>query len=130
MRAVTIAVDGNSVLSRLVKCDKDRDIAVLDTPVRDKRFAMFNENNSGERLGENVLALGFPFYGVLTSSINLITGNISSLPGVQDDDNAYQITAPIQAGNSGGPVINQRGRVASVAQSELMGKRLLGVHQW
>ncbi|MCB1756311.1 MAG: trypsin-like peptidase domain-containing protein [Gammaproteobacteria bacterium] len=117
--AVTIAVDGDTVLTRLVKGDQERDIAVLESPVRNPHYALFNENANGERLGENVLALGFPLYGVLSSSINLTTGNISSLLGVQDDENVYQITAPIQAGNSGGPVINQRGLVAGVVQSKL-----------
>lgn len=117
--AVTIAVDGDSFLTRLVKGDKERDIAVLETPVKNGHFALFNESTNGERLGENVFALGYPLYGVLSSSINLTTGNISSLLGVQDDENVYQITAPIQAGNSGGPVINQRGLVAGVVQSKL-----------
>lgn len=117
--AITVSVAGDSYISRLVKTDRDRDIAILATDYHTPTFALFNENTKGERLGENVLALGYPLYGVLSSSINLTTGNISSMLGVKDDENVYQITAPIQAGNSGGPVINQRGLVAGVVQSKL-----------
>lgn len=117
--AITVSVGGSSYLSRLVKTDRERDIAILATDSTTQKFALFNENTKGERLGENVLALGYPLYGVLSSSINLTTGNISSMLGVKDDENVYQITAPIQAGNSGGPVINQRGLVAGVVQSKL-----------
>lgn len=117
--AITVLVEGSSYLSRLVKTDRDRDIAILSTGHKTQNFALFNANTKGERLGENVLALGYPLHGVLSSSINLTTGNISSMLGVKDDENVYQITAPIQAGNSGGPVINQRGLVAGVVQSKL-----------
>lgn len=117
--AITVSVDGRSLLSSLVKTDQDRDIAILATGYNTLQYALFNANTQGERLGENVLALGYPLYGVLSSSINLTTGNISSMLGVKDDENVYQITAPIQAGNSGGPVINQRGLVAGVVQSKL-----------
>lgn len=117
--AVTIAIDGESYFSRIVNRDREKDIAVLETGLNTSVFAHFNENNSGERLGENILTLGYPLYGVLSSSINLTTGNISSMLGVKDDDNVYQITAPIQAGNSGGPVLNQKGLVAGVVQSKL-----------
>ncbi len=116
---VTIAREGESILSRLVKSDNERDIAVLETDFKTNRYAYFNENTKGERLGERILTLGYPLHGVLSSSVNLTTGNISSLLGVQDDENVYQITAPIQAGNSGGPLINQRGLVAGVVQSKL-----------
>ncbi len=117
--AITVSVDGSSYLSHLVKTDRDRDIAILATGYDTQNFAFFNANTKGERLGENVLALGYPLHGVLSSSINLTTGNISSMLGVKEDENVYQITAPIQAGNSGGPVINQRGLVAGVVQSKL-----------
>lgn len=117
--AVTIAVNGETLISDLIISDADHDIAVLSTDRPQAHFARFNDSPRGERLGEEVMALGYPLYGVLSSSINLTTGNISSLLGVQDDESVYQITAPIQAGNSGGPLLNQRGLVAGMVQSKL-----------
>lgn len=117
--AVTIAVNGETLLSDLLISDADHDIAVLSTHRPQSHYARFNDSPRGERLGEEVMALGYPLYGVLSSSINLTTGNISSLLGVQDDETVYQITAPIQAGNSGGPLLNQRGLVAGMVQSKL-----------
>ena len=117
--AVTVALDGETFLSQIVSQDREKDIAVLETGLPTRKYASFNADNSGERLGENILTLGYPLYGVLSSSINLTTGNISSMLGMKDDENVYQITAPIQAGNSGGPVLNQKGLVAGVVQSKL-----------
>jgi S1-C subfamily serine protease len=117
--AITVGVGGKLITSNTLMVDKKRDIAVLDTHLHAEHYAIFNETLVGERLGEHILTLGYPLHGVLSTSVNLTTGNISSLLGVKDDENVYQITAPIQAGNSGGPVINQKGLVAGVVQSKL-----------
>ena len=117
--AVTVYLNGKTIESKLIKSDKKKDVAVLATDHQSARYALFNDSIGGERLGEAVMTLGYPLHGVLSSSLNLTTGNISSLLGVKDDDNVYQISAPIQPGNSGGPVINQRGLVAGVVQSKL-----------
>ncbi|HBR97425.1 MAG TPA: hypothetical protein DD979_08605 [Gammaproteobacteria bacterium] len=117
--ALTIDIGGQPHTAHIVNSDAERDIAVLATGYTSPRHARFNATHKGERLGEHILTLGYPLHGVLSSSINLTTGNISSMLGIQDDTNVYQITAPIQAGNSGGPVINQRGLVAGIVQSKL-----------
>jgi hypothetical protein len=76
-------------------------------------------DNLRVKLGQSVFAAGFPLQGLLASSLNLTTGNISALAGVQDDARMFQITAPVQPGNSGGPLLDQTGNVVGVVTSKL-----------
>lgn len=71
------------------------------------------------RLGENIIAIGFPLQGIMSSSINLTTGTVSSLAGLRDDTRIIQFTAPIQPGNSGGPLLDQSRNVVGIVTSKL-----------
>jgi S1-C subfamily serine protease len=51
--------------------------------------------------------------------VNVTTGNISALAGIGDDASKYQITAPVQPGNSGGPLLDQFGNVVGVVVATL-----------
>ena len=62
---------------------------------------------------------GFPLQGLLASSLSLTTGSLSALAGLGDDAGMFQFTAPVQPGNSGGPVLDQDGQVIGVVQSKL-----------
>ncbi|WP_062227326.1 serine protease [Aureimonas frigidaquae] len=71
------------------------------------------------RLGEDILALGFPLRSILADSLNVTRGNVSSLLGLMNDANYLQISAAVQPGNSGGPVIDLAGRVVGVVTAKL-----------
>ncbi len=58
-------------------------------------------------------------HGLLTSDINVTTGTISALAGPGDDRRIFQITAPVQPGNSGGPVLDASGHVVGVVVARL-----------
>ena len=58
------------------------------------------------RLGEAVMVFGFPLSGSLSSGGNFTSGNVSALRGLRDAAGEIQITAPVQPGNSGGPVMD------------------------
>jgi TPR repeat protein len=70
-------------------------------------------------LGESVTSYGFPLGPVLSSSGNLTSGAVSSVTGFQGNAKSFQITAPEQAGNSGGPVVDESGAVIGVVASKL-----------
>lgn len=76
-------------------------------------------SSRGPRLGEDVLALGYPLRSILADSLNVTRGNISSLLGLMNDPRYLQISAPIQPGNSGGPLIDLAGRVVGVVTAKL-----------
>ena len=70
-------------------------------------------------LGESATVFGFPLGGALSSTGNFTTGVVSSLRGFKDAAGEIQITAPVQPGNSGGPVLDRAGAVIGVVQSKL-----------
>src|SRR5258707_896964 len=55
--------------------------------------------------GEQVIAYGFPLRGALADEGNLTIGNVSAMRGLNNDPNEIQISAPVQPGNSGGPLL-------------------------
>jgi S1-C subfamily serine protease len=73
----------------------------------------------GPRVGEGVVAIGFPFKGLLSSDAIVTTGAISALAGIRNDRRSIQITAPVQPGNSGGPVLGENGSVVGVVVGKL-----------
>jgi hypothetical protein len=70
-------------------------------------------------LGEAVSVFGFPLAGTLSSSGNFTGGLVSSLQGLRNAAGEIQITAPVQPGNSGGPVMDASGLIVGVVQSKL-----------
>lgn len=70
-------------------------------------------------LGEDISTFGYPLQQILSPTIHMTKGNVSSLAGLSGNTGLFQMTAPIQPGNSGGPVINKAGEVVGVATSTL-----------
>lgn len=58
------------------------------------------------KVGDAVVAFGFPLPDVLSSEGNVSTGVLSATSGLQDDPRFIQISAPVQPGNSGGPLFD------------------------
>jgi len=47
------------------------------------------------------------------------SGNISALDGLRNDISHFQLTAPVQAGNSGGPVVDEQGALVGIVVAKL-----------
>jgi serine protease Do len=109
--------------------DEANDLAVLRVLPKD-RGAIPNVTpiavvDSGDvRLGEQVYTLGFPLGSILGESPKVTEGTISALVGLQDDPRTLQISVPVQPGNSGGPLIDARGRVVGIVVASLSAKAL------
>jgi SOS response associated peptidase (SRAP)/Trypsin-like peptidase domain len=71
------------------------------------------------RLGEPAFVFGYPLSGLLSSAGNFTSGSISSLSGLGDDISKLQISAPVQPGNSGGPLLDLYGNVVGVVVAKL-----------
>ncbi|HEV2504788.1 MAG TPA: trypsin-like peptidase domain-containing protein [Mesorhizobium sp.] len=69
---------------------------------------------SPTRLGEDIVAIGYPLMGLLSDSIKVTTGNVNSLAGLRNDTRYIQISTPIQPGNSGGPIIDRDGYLLGI----------------
>ena len=115
---VTVVYAGKSYEASVLAKDANSDLALLETNIPNAQPASFSRL-SRARLGEAVTAAGYPLQGLLSKSLNVTGGNISALAGLGDDAKHLQITAPLQPGNSGGPLLDASGNVVGVAASKL-----------
>jgi S1-C subfamily serine protease len=112
-------LDGTPVALRTVSDDETNDLALLQTPTPVRDSAAIRGN--AIRSGDAVIAIGYPFHGLLTSDFTVTTGIVSSLSGIFNDTRRLQISAPVQPGNSGGPLLDTSGNVIGVVTSKLNG---------
>ena len=103
----------------IIDIDPGSDLALLRNPAASEMPALTLRQGRGVRLAENILVAGYPLTGLLSSGLNVTTGSVSALAGFGDDRRRIQITAPLQPGNSGGPVLDQSGNVVGVVVSKL-----------
>lgn len=115
-QAVFIRIENEMRPATIIARDVNNDLAVLRS---DLKAAAAANIRIAVRQGENIWAFGFPLSDVLAKSGNITPGVISATAGLLDDSRFLQITAPIQAGNSGGPLLDQRGNVVGVVTSKL-----------
>ncbi len=102
---------------RLVSSDETNDLALLQAPGSFKEVAAIGDK--AIRSGDSVVAIGYPFHGLLTSDFTVTTGIVSSLSGVLNDTRYLQISAAVQPGNSGGPLLASSGEVVGVVAAKL-----------
>ncbi len=69
------------------------------------------------KVGERVFTVGYPAPGVLGASAKYSEGAIAALSGPQGDESYLQFSAPLQPGNSGGPLVTERGEVVGIVSS-------------
>jgi S1-C subfamily serine protease len=117
-RALRVVHGEQAQDGRVLAIDRDQDLAAVRTDLR-VPAALPLRSGPGLRLGESVVAFGFPLAGSLSREGNLTTGNISALAGLRDDARYLQITAPVQPGNSGGPLVDEGGNVIGVITAKL-----------
>jgi S1-C subfamily serine protease len=68
---------------------------------------------------EPVLVFGYPLSEALSSAGNTTLGNVTALAGLRDDSRYIQISAAVQPGNSGGPAVDEAGRLMGVVVAKL-----------
>jgi S1-C subfamily serine protease len=104
--------------AQVVAADKQNDLALLKVDTRPAAIATLRGNRA-VRPGENVVAYGFPLNGLVSSGGVLTTGTVNALAGLSDDTRYFQISAPLQPGNSGGPLLDTTGTVIGVNSASL-----------
>jgi S1-C subfamily serine protease len=114
---------GQEMPARVLASDRERDLALLEVPNEAGPPLPFRRDGNIRR-GEGVVTYGFPLAGLLSSGPTLTTGEISALAGLGDNQRQYQISAPVQPGNSGGPLLDMSGNVVGVIVSKLNAQRV------
>lgn len=128
---VVQGVNGSSVeyKAEVVSVDKNNDLALIR--INDYRFDGFGPipyaiRNSMCDVGEDVFVLGYPMTSYMGEEIKLTNGIVSSKSGYQGDITTYQISAPVQPGNSGGPMFDKNGNIVGVVNAGIPGADNVG----
>lgn len=106
----------------VVATDKTNDIAILK--INDASFKGFGGipykiKSTTSEVGESVWALGYPMTDIMGDEVKFTDGKISAKSGVDGMTNVYQISVPIQPGNSGGPLFDMNGNIVGITSSGL-----------
>lgn len=125
-RIEVIFDNGKTELAELTAQDREHDLALL-TVLSKEPHQILRPTSTEAGLGCPVFTLGFPQIDIMGTRPKLATGVISSLSGIRDDLRTYQISVPVQAGNSGGPLLNHQGEVVGVVAAKLNAAK---VFQW
>ena len=111
-----IKVDGSNAVVK--SFDTTNDLALLQVESLPASVPDFRSGR-GIRLGDGVTVAGYPLRSVLGSGLNVVTGTVASLSGIKNNSSRLQITAPVNSGNSGGPLFDSFGRVVGVIVSKI-----------
>src|SRR6266568_4988506 len=114
---VRLATQHGLIAARVVKVDAANDLAILKA--EGNFSALPVASSRGVKLGATAATVGFPNIGLQGFAPKLAKGEIASLAGAQDDPRHFQISAPIQPGNSGGALVDERGNVIGVVVAKL-----------
>ncbi len=117
-RAIEVLSSRNRMPASILDVDATADLALLSVQGLPSDVAKLRTDSSLD-LGEQVMVFGFPLAGALSSAGNFTIGNVSGLMGLNDAAGQIQITAPVQPGNSGGPILDDKGQLVGVVRSKL-----------
>lgn len=114
---VRLVTSAGLISAKVVKVDAANDLALLKA---EGKFASLPVSPSRPvKLGATVLTVGFPNIGLQGFAPKLAKGEIASLSGAGDDARYFQISVPVQPGNSGGALVDERGNVVGVVSAKL-----------
>lgn len=121
---VSIVRDGDwkHYSAKVVLSDKQNDLSILkidDTSFQPLPPLPYNFSTTIKDTGSEVFTLGYPIADVMGDEVKFTDGKISSKTGIQGDVTVYQISVPIQPGNSGGPLFDDKGSIVGITSSGL-----------
>ena len=121
-KEATITLDGARAHADVIKADEKADLALLK--LRDKlpdsaTTLTFRERGHAYSMGEDVFTIGYPLSRLLGNSARMTKGLLSATTGLRDDPNQIQVSAEIQPGNSGGPLLDHEGHILGVVQQTM-----------
>jgi S1-C subfamily serine protease len=114
---VRLVTSDGIIIAKVVKVDAANDLALLKAQ---GKFAPLPVVSSrAVKMGSTMATVGFPNIGLQGVAPKLAKGEIAALSGAQDDPRYFQISVPVQPGNSGGALVDERGNVVGVVAAKL-----------
>lgn len=119
--ALSIRFGTETLSAELVAQSEAHDLAVLGIA---KPIGVAPTIRTSAAQGEDVTVAGYPLAGLLSDDLIVTSGQVNSLAGLRNDPSVVQISAPVQPGNSGGPLLDRSGAIVGVVVSKLNARRL------
>lgn len=112
---------GKTFKAKVLVSDKNNDLALIQ--IDEYGFTSFGTipytfKTGLAGVGENIFVLGYPLRATMGDEIKLTNGIVSSRTGFQGDITSYQISAPVQPGNSGGPLFDSQGNLIGIINAK------------
>jgi len=117
-KRIELVRNGYKSTAKIKAKDSINDLAILKVDKSNNSSLSFRAGK-GIRIGDDIIVIGYPLGELLGSGIKLTTGNVSALTGLINDTTSMQLTAPVQPGNSGGPLLDRSGNVVGVIVARL-----------
>ena len=115
-------INGDRIDATVALKDTNNDIAILklsQSPTSRQNIIILGDSSS-VKTGDRVFTYGFPLVDLLgDAEPRYSEGFINSLSGISNDPRLFQVSIPIQPGNSGGPVFNEKGELIGIATSSI-----------
>ena len=121
-----VSFNGNQLDTQIIAVDKMNDIAILKTNIEPE--SIFPVSNQDVSLLEDVVVAGYPLGKQVSSAIKTHKGVVTALAGAGDNYSNFQTDATINAGNSGGPIMNQKGNIVGIAVQTWVEEGVQGIH--
>jgi S1-C subfamily serine protease len=121
-KEATVTLAGKRLIADVVKADAKADLALLKLrePLPEGAQALaFRTAAKPAVMGEEVSTIGYPLSRILGNSARMTRGLLSATAGLRDDDKQVQVSAEIQPGNSGGPLLDRNGNVIGVVNQTI-----------
>tara|TARA_Y100000768_G_scaffold50342_1_gene32810 strand:+ start:240 stop:1274 length:1035 start_codon:yes stop_codon:yes gene_type:complete len=111
--AVKLTFSGKEVEANILAVDKMNDLAILKANLKPSK--VYPVANEDAQLLEDIIIAGYPLGKKVSAAIKTSKGSITALAGYGDNYSEFQTDAALNQGNSGGPIMNQKGNVVGVA---------------
>lgn len=112
-KSVKVSFKGNEVKANVLAVDRHNDLAILKTALNPNK--VFPVSGKDAALLDDIVIAGFPLGKKISASIKTSKGSVTSLAGYGDNYSEFQTDAALNQGNSGGPIMDQKGNVVGVA---------------
>jgi len=110
---VTVSFFGKDIEAQILAVDKMNDLAIIKASLMpSKVYPVATEDAA---LLEDIIIAGYPLGKKVSAAIKTSKGSITALAGYGDNYSEFQTDAALNQGNSGGPIMNQKGNVVGVA---------------
>lgn len=109
--------------AKLIIADKKNDLAIIK--IDEEGFSSlgaipYTITNKSIDVGSSIFCLGYPLRAALGEEVKLTNGIISAKSGFKGDVTSYQVSAPVQPGNSGGPLFDDSGNLIGVINAKFL----------